>query len=74
MVVPDAMPVTSPHSFMVATVVSLLLQVPSVNAFESIVVVPAQMADSPIIADGTAFTEIVTVADVGIPNTVADMV
>lgn len=44
------------------------------NAFDSIVVVPAQMADSPIIPDGTAFTVMVTVAEVGTPTTVADTV
>jgi hypothetical protein len=59
---------------MVATEVSLLLHVPSVNAFVSIVIFPTQMADSPIIADGTAFTVIVTVADVSTPRTVADTV
>lgn len=73
-VVPDAIPVISPHSLIVATAVLLLVHVPSVNALVRIVVVPAQMADSPIIAEGTAFTEIVTVADVGMPNTVADTV
>ncbi len=73
-VVPDAMPVISPHSLIVATAVLLLFHVPSVNAFVSIVVVPAQIADSPIIAEGTAFTVIVTVADVGTPNTVAEIV
>lgn len=73
-VVPLDKPVISPHSFIVATSVSLLDHVPSVNALDSMVVDPTQIADAPIIADGTAFTVTVTVADVVVPETVPETV
>ena len=62
-VVPAAIPVTTPDELMVATVLLLLLHVPPGVAIERVVVLPVQAVVMPVIsAPTTAFTVMMRVA------------
>ena len=59
---PAPTPVTKPEAFMVATAGAALLQMPLASVLDSVAVAPSHNGvDSPVIAAGAGFTEIVRV-------------
>ena len=60
--VPAAFPVTTPLATSIVAFVLLLLHVPPVIVFDSVVVAPSHTTAVPVIGDGVAYTVTVVVA------------